>query len=163
MRDAQRDRDDEEPALIAVELLDIEKSRAPQAQRSGLKVIDLTSLGSEVGEADHAGHPRDVRLPVGAEMALAGLDRERKIGIVMIGADPRAIKSDLRGDAASDAVYGPDILDHIDERLARLGLPDGVQGVVVFDIEVHAFRSAGSLSGGDGGRILGKGGDGKED
>jgi hypothetical protein len=91
-------------------------------------------------------------------MALARVCREREIGIVMIGADPRAIKSDPGGDAASDAIYGPDILDHINQRLARFGLADGVLGVVVFHVEFHVFWTTGSLSGRDGGRILGKGG-----
>ncbi len=91
-------------------------------------------------------------------MALPGVYSEREIGIVMIGADPRAVNSNLRGDASCDAVYGPDILDYINQRLARFGLPDGVLGVVVLYIEVHVFRTTGRLRSGDGRRILGKGG-----
>jgi hypothetical protein len=45
-----------------------------------------------------------MRLPVGAEMTLAGVYREREIRIVMIGSDPRAVQSDPRGDAARDTI-----------------------------------------------------------
>src|SRR5208282_1629258 len=92
------------------------------------------------------------------EMALAGIYREREIRIVMVGADPCPVQSDFRGNAASDATHGPNVLDHIDQRLAGFRLPYGVRGVVVLHVEVHVLGTTGCLSGGDGGRILGKGG-----
>src|ERR1039458_8126313 len=99
-----------------------------------------------------------MRLPVGADMVFARADCEREIRIVMIGADPCAVERDLRGDTGSDAVNRPDVLDHINQRLTGFRLPDGLLGVIVLYVEVHVFGTTGSLSGGNCGGILGKGG-----
>lgn len=72
----------------------------------------------------------------------------------MIGADPRAVETDLRGDTGSHAGHDPDVLDYINQSFARFGLPDGVLGVVGFHIEVHSTGATGSLSGRDRGGIL---------
>jgi hypothetical protein len=91
-------------------------------------------------------------------MALSWVDGKDEIRIVVIGADPGAVEGDLRGDTASEAWYVANILNHVNESLVGIGLANGVLGVVLFDVEFHVHRAAGSLSGGDGGLILGKGG-----
>jgi len=53
-----------------------------------------------VGQTNYLGQSLETRLPVGAEMALAGIYGKREIRIIMIRADPRAVESDLRDDAA---------------------------------------------------------------
>jgi hypothetical protein len=73
---------------------------------------------------------------------------------MMIGADPRAVETDLRGDTGSYAVHDPDVLDYINRSFARFRLRDGMLGVVGFHIEVHSAGATGSLSGRNRGGIL---------
>jgi hypothetical protein len=72
-----------------------------------------------------------MRLPVGAEMVLTGVHSDREIGIMVIGSDPRTVKSDLRGDAAPDAIYRSDILNYVNQSLARIRLRHCMLGVIV--------------------------------
>src|SRR5580658_10846560 len=81
VRDAQRYRGDEQSPLVAVDRLKIKKIRGCRAQHSGPKKIDLTRLGREVNQTDYLGQSGEMRLPIGAEMALAGICCEREIRI----------------------------------------------------------------------------------
>ncbi len=55
MRNAHRDGGNEESPLVAIDWLEIEKIRGLRAQHPGPEVINLTRLGSEVGQANYLG------------------------------------------------------------------------------------------------------------
>src|ERR1700677_419866 len=91
-------------------------------------------------------------------MVLAGVYGKREIGTSMIGAHPGTVEGDPRSGGTADTFCPSHILNHINQRLAGFGVPDGMLGVFVLNVEAHFFWTASGLSGGDCSRILGKGG-----
>ena len=81
---------------------------------------------------------------------------ERKIRIALIGALPRTVQSNLRDETGSNAVYGPEILDYINQRVAHFKLRRSVVRLVVLHVEFHVAQTASSLCCSSG--ILGKDG-----
>jgi len=114
LRDAQRDRGDEEFTLARFRPAQCTKKVGPPTpKRPGSEVINLyPGSGSEVGQKDRLPDILGNAHASYAEMALPGLPRKRNRN-VMIGSDPRPSKSDPGGDAASDAITDPISWDHI--------------------------------------------------
>src|ERR1022692_2320444 len=100
-------------------------------------------------------------------MVLAGIGCEEEIRTAVVGSHPRAVHAHLgEGQAHAGEELVPvasalgalsQILDHIDQRFAGLGLGIGVLRPILFNVELDFFGAAGSFGGGEGGLVLGYG------
>src|SRR5580704_3145810 len=141
---------------VDVEGLQVEKGFVGASPGESAVVIDFARLGAETGECSLAIYGREAGLAIHAQVMFAGVDGEREIGVVLKGAHPRAIESNLQSNAGTEAIDDAGILNEVDARLAGLGVGESVLRGVALHVEGRVLRAAGRRYRG-GRRILGEG------
>jgi hypothetical protein len=87
------------------------------------EVIHLPGLSRETGGRTQLGKGLENRLPSGAQVMIARIDREEKIRLAVVGPDPGAVQPNLDGHASDvDAGVALLFLEHIDQCLAGFRL-----------------------------------------
>jgi len=88
------------------------------------EVVSLGGLSRQTGKSSEAREPFQAGLPVGAQVMLAGVNREVKIGAGARRAHPGAVESDADGGVQQFTRVPPVIFNDIDQGLAGFGLRD---------------------------------------
>lgn len=171
MRDAERGSSDQVFAFIAVDRFQIEGIVAFSGKEALAEVVDFSFFRGEVCHGKGSGTYFEPRLPVNAEMVLAGIGGDEEIRTAVSSSHPRAIHSHFSegvvhvGQESSTITRaaGAFSLDYIDQSLAGLGLGRGVLGRVLPGFEFNVFRATSNLCAGDGGLILSESRSGEKD
>src|ERR1700686_2580389 len=120
-----------------------------------LEEVGFAGFSREIGCEPLTGDALQIRLRTGAEVVLAGIDREEEIGTAAIGSHPRAVKADA--DSGNPELAGSLVenLDNVDEGFAGLGIGRRQLAIVVLNLEFEISWPAGIAGSGRRHLVLG--------
>src|ERR1700676_1580967 len=120
-----------------------------------LEEVGLAGFSGEIGCEPLTGNALQIRLRTGAEVILAGVDREEKVGTAAVRSDPGAVKPDANGGNTERPGGVVKNFNDIDEGLAGLGIGRRQLAIVVLDLEFEISWPAGIAGSGRRHLVLG--------
>ena len=159
MRAAEREATRQKLALIAIERLQrhLQDHHFPEPGVLYREVVRLSGFGREVRSSRlMMGAEANERLPVGAEMMFAGINRKVEVGIAVIRSHPCSIQSNPR-DGCGLRLKLCVIFHEVDHSLATLRLDDWVLRLVGLNIKLDIGDTAAWSYGCPSGRALRQG------
>jgi len=140
-----------ESEVVAIAVVAVGESIDASAE-----VIDFAGFGGEGESGAELGAAADAGLPVRADLMIAGIDGEEKVGLAAVGTDPDGVETDFGGDSADfeTEVVGFQDRNDVHHRFAGFGMRNGMLLVVGLDVEINLGGAAAGSGASSGSLIL---------